>query len=140
CAWLKLFNYRDSLIEKVISRWKNIIEKSVVFGKIDYEEYKKQYRLEYGRSGVREISISNFYMVCLLKDVLDEDIKSAYFNYVMEKGIYYIYDNNLFELPHNFDSKQTINYLVAIKLISFYANKGDLDFVYEYLMKNRNED
>ena len=55
----------------------------------------------------------------------------------MEKGIYYIYNNNLYELPLIFDSKNTIYYLLAIKFIAPFSKENDLNFVKEWLDNNR---
>jgi len=136
-SWLTLFKVED---EKVIStklKWKTVIENSIIDNKLDYLEYKKQYRLMFGKQGQREISPSSFYMVTLLTDILSPIAKQAYFNFIMEKGIYYIYDKNLYELPKIFDSKYTISYLIAIKLIAPYAGKNDLEYVKIWLDNNR---
>ena len=77
-------------------------------------------------------------MVCLLTNKLTQNAKQAYFKYIMEQGIYYIYNKNPFEVPTIFDSKNTIYYLLAIKLISPYANsKDELNFVKMWIYKNR---
>jgi len=138
-SWLNLFEIKDEKILSIQLKWKEVIELSIINDKFDYFEYKKQYRIMFGKQGLREITPSNFYMVCLLKDFLSPLKKHAYFQYVMEKGIYYIYSKNLFELPKIFDSKDTIHYLVAIKLIKPYANEGDLNFVLSWLNENRKQ-
>jgi hypothetical protein len=92
----------------------------------------------FGNKGLREISPSSFYMVCLLKNILIPSAKKAYFQYLMEKGIYYIYDKNLYDLPKEFDSKNTISYLIAIKMVADYAGENELAFVKNWLYKNRN--
>lgn len=136
-SWLNIFNVKDEKLTSTKMQWKRVIENSVVDNKFNYDEYKKQYRSTFGSLGKREISPSNFYMVTLLKGVLTPDISNTYFKYIMEKGIYYIYDKNLYEVPACFDSFKTINYLIAIKLIaSFAESSDDLNFIKNWLYKN----
>jgi len=137
-SWLNLFEVEDEKVVSIQLKWKSVIEKSIIDDKFDYTEYKKQYRLMFGNKGLREISPSSFYMVCLLKNILIPSAKKAYFQYLMEKGIYYIYDKNLYDLPKEFDSKNTISYLIAIKMVADYAGENELAFVKNWLYKNRN--
>ncbi|HHU23950.1 MAG: hypothetical protein PHG08_08870 [Bacilli bacterium] len=137
-SWLNLFKVEDEKVSSIQLQWKSVIENSIIDNQFDYTEYKKQYRLLFGNKGLREISPSNFYMVCLLKNMLTPSAKNAYFQYLMEKGIYYIYDKNLYELPKAFDSKSTISHLIAIKLVADYAEENELDFVKDWLYGNRN--
>lgn len=140
-AWLNLFQVEDKLVKSVQLTWKRVIENSIINGEFVVSEYKHQYRLIFGPKGLREISPANFYMVCILKDVLENDASRAYFNFIMRKGIYYIYDKNLYELPAVFDSKDTISYLIAIKLISsFSREKSNLEFIEEWIVENRDND
>jgi len=136
-SWLNLFKIKDEKVTTNQLKWKQVIEQSINDGKFDYSEYKKQYRQMFGNIGLREISPSSFYMVCLLTDVLTPLAKQAYFYFIMEKGIYYIYDKNLYELPKLFDSKATISYLIAIKLIAPYASENELNFAKMWLEENR---
>ncbi|HHU81309.1 MAG TPA: hypothetical protein GXZ35_08325 [Acholeplasmataceae bacterium] len=136
-CWLNLFQIEDEKVSSIKQKWKDSIEQSVIDNKFDYTEYKKQYRLIFGNQGLREISPSNFYVVSLLTNTLCPPVKRAYFKFVMEKGIYYIYNNNLYELPLIFDSKNTIYYLLAIKFIAPFSKENDLNFVKEWLDNNR---
>lgn len=137
-AWLNVFKVNDEKVTITQSAWKSVIENSIIDNKFNINEYKKQYYLMFGKKGLREISPSSFYMVCLLTNKLTQNAKQAYFKYIMEQGIYYIYNKNLFEVPTIFDSKNTIYYLLAIKLISPYANsKDELNFVKTWIYKNR---
>lgn len=139
-SWLTIFNVSNSKIEFIKQRWKEIIEKSIVNDKFDYETYKKIYRERFGKEGKREINPATFYFVNLLKDVLDIKSKKCYFDFIMNKGIYYIYDKNLYELPLIFDSKNTISYLLAIKFASYYSiNKEEVGFVKKWLDDNKKE-
>lgn len=92
----------------------------------------------FGKEGVREIDPGSFYMVSLLRGQLNSDAEQAYFQYIMEQGIYYIYHQNIFQIPKVFDSMTTIYYLIAIRLISIYAHsKTDLAFLRVWLDDNR---
>lgn len=140
-TWLNIFKVNDEKVTSIQSVWKSVIENSIVDNKFNFKEYKKQYRLMFGEKGLREICPSSFYMVCLLTNKLSQNAKQAYFEYIMEQGIYYIYDKNLYEFPSIFDSKNTIYYLFAIKLISPYANsKDELNFVKTWISKNSSFD
>ena len=140
-AWLNKFSVEDEKVTLNQLIWKSIIENSIIENKFNINEYKKQYRLMFGQAGLREISPSSFYMVCLLRDKLTISAKQAYFQYIMERGIYYIYYKNLFEVPTIFDSKNTVYYLVAIRLISPYVtSKDDLKFVKDWIYKNQSQD
>ena len=140
-SWLSIFNYNTSKTSEVKNKWKRIIEKSIVNNELDPIIYKKEYRSKFGPNGTREISPSTFYMVTLLKDVLEDDKKSCYFKYIMENGIYYIYNENIYKLPSKFDSKNTINYLLAIKfLIPFKTKNDDLEFVRNWLLENKHSE
>lgn len=136
-SWLYLFKIEDEKVSSIQLKWKKVIEYSINDNKFNYSEYKKQYRLMFGNKGLREISPSTFYVVCLLTNMLNPSAKEAYFQYIMEKGIYYIYDKNLYDLPKLFDSKNTISYLIAIKLIAPYAKENSLNFVKMWLNNNR---
>lgn len=140
-AWLNMFQVEDEKVASIQQVWKNVIENSIINNEFSFMEYKKQYRFMHGIKGLREIGPSSFYMVCLLKNKLTPSAKQAYFQYVMEHGIYYIYNKNLNEVPTVFDSKNTIYYLIAIKLISVYANlEMDLNFVKTWLNNNKSDD
>ena len=139
-AWLNIFHVQDQKVSLVQEIWKNIIENSIVDDKFSSLVYKIQYRLVFGNKGTREISPATFYMVCLLKDKLTKDKKEAYFKYIMENGIYYIYDRSLYEVPAVFDSKTSTYYLIAIELISPYiVSKDDLNFVKKWIYENRSK-
>lgn len=140
-SWLTIFQVKDEKVLMIQDIWKNIIEASIIDNKFDINEYKKQYKLVYGNVGVREIDPGSFYMVCLLKNLLNDTAKKAYFNYIMERGIYYIYGKNLYQLPSVLASKATIYYLLAIKLISSYTtSEDDLHFVKKWIEANKSVD
>lgn len=128
-SWLVTFDYKDSKVEKIISQWVNIISNSIINNEFCFEKYKDNFEIEFGKlkSGMRAIDPTNYYMVTLLKNSLNENDKNAYFNYVVKKGIYYIYGESLVNEPTTFFSPKTIYYLYAIKLASAY-NKNSMLF------------
>jgi hypothetical protein len=137
-AWLHNFRVTDEKVIAIQQLWAQVIENSVIDGKFDMNEYKKQYRLVFGKKGLREIDPASFYMVSLLRDGLNVNAKQAYFQFILKQGIYYIYHHTLSEVPRIFDSQYTINYLIAIKLVAPYASsKDDLRFVRAWLDENR---
>lgn len=89
-SWLNLFEVEDEKVVSIQLKWKSVIEKSIIDDKFDYTEYKKQYRLMFGNKGLREISPSSFYMVCLLKNILIPSAKKLTFN-TLWKRVYIIF-------------------------------------------------
>jgi hypothetical protein len=136
-AWLSLFNVADSQVFECRDKWAKIISASHKDGKFSLDLYNAKFQETFGKLEPRQrvINPACFYCVVLLKDGLDSHVKKIYFDYVMSKGIYYIYDNPLTILPKNFDSKETIRFLEAVKLVSAYCvDKEDLKFVKQWIL------
>lgn len=142
-TWLVIFKKEDEDVRKLQSIWRDLIKESISEGKFNLDLYKTNYQRAFGRlkAGQRVIDPTSFYMVNFLRNQLDDYTSMAYFEYVMEKGIYYIYDKNLHDLPKVFDHKNTIYYLIAISLAAPYTrDKGSLNFVKEWLLNNQAQD
>lgn len=142
-TWLVIFNVEDNKVKKLQSMWTDIIIQSIVDNKFNVDLYKANYQRNFGKlkSGQRVIDPTSFYMVNFLRNQLDERASLAYFEYIMEQGIYYIYKENLYELPKVFNHKNTIFYLIAIRLAAPYVkDEVRLDFVKQWLYKNQADD
>lgn len=57
-----------------------------------------------------------FYPISIVSDCLDEKTEQALVDYILDCGIYYIYDNKLSVLPECFESKEASRYLAAIEM------------------------
>lgn len=142
-AWLVFFNVEHDRVKNLQLIWADIIRESVKDGKFNVDLYKTNYQRSFGKlkSGQRVIDPTSFYMVNFLRNQLDEYTSMAYFEHIMEKGIYYIYNKNLYELPKVFDNKNTIFYLLAIRFAASYARNGEkLNFVKRWLCDNLAQD
>src|SRR5690606_11987112 len=116
-TWLTIFDDLNDKALGIRNKWSSLISSSIENSVFNTDIYKSNYEATFGKlkTGMRVIDPTNFYMVSLLKDCLDKDTSKAYFNYILETGIYYIHSSNLTHIPNVFDSKSTINYLYAIK-------------------------
>lgn len=139
-AWLTLFNSLDEKVYDNRYKWNRVISLSNINGKFSYDVYKKEFQKMFGKleSRQRVIDPTCFYCVVLLVDCLNGDSQKAYFDYIMSQGIYYIYNKPLTCLPKNFDSKEAIQFLEAIKLASKYCvDDEDLKYVRKWLLDQR---
>ncbi len=142
-AWLKIFEVDDHKAREVIIQWQQVVEHASNSGLFDMNQYNFEYNQVFGKpkKSERYINPANFYVVNLLHNELSIKANEAFFNYIMDNGIYYVYNCNLWKLPSSFDSNTTINYLMAIKMASRYCNcKDKLLFVKEWIMKHRSDD
>lgn len=99
---------------------------------INYAFSKEEFNQKYYKEAYYEIHKSpkekymwgfqNFYVVALLSSFLSSDIESKFLDYIInsEKGVYYIYDSSLKNLPNNYCSKQASRYISAFELLSNY--------------------
>ena len=78
--------------------------------------------LRYSNRWIRQIlDISQFYMVNLLQEMLDDKTEAAFVDFIINNndGIYYVYDSRISIIPAEFTSKQTNRYLSAEQLAGF---------------------
>lgn len=140
-SWLVIFDDINDKVQTIIDLWVNLIESSIENNQFSFELYKLNYQKQFGKlnRGQRVIDPTNFYVVTLLKNRLKETISKSYYEYIMDKGIFYIYGNNLRKLPDEFDNRWTIYYLYAIKLASSY-NTSYLKIVKKWILDHRAND
>lgn len=137
-SWLFLFSCHSSKVKEVRELWISILEESIVNGTFDKRKYNEVYRYYIKRlnTGERAINPASFYVVVLVRDGLNEAAKKSYLDYIMQQGIYYIYDRPLNRLPEKFGTKNSFEYLEAIRLILPYTKeKGELLFIKEWIDK-----
>lgn len=142
-SWLKIFGVDDFEVQNVTMQWKQTIEYATHTHVFDIKHYQNEYDRVFGKpkSKERYIDPTNFYMVNLLKNELSNQAKKSYFDHIMDKGIYYVFNKNLWQLPIDFDKNETIHYLIAIKMASMYClDKDDMKFVKEWIIKHCHTD
>lgn len=142
-SWLITFGYEDSKVNENINRWVHVISSSIENNEFNFDKYKENFEAEFGKlkSGMRAIDPTNYYMVTLLNGRLNQNDSIAYFNYILKRGIYYIFGENLQNIPETFSNSKTIYYLYAIKLASVYnKNSRFLLKVKDWINNNKNSD
>ncbi len=125
-AWLNIFDDLNEKAKEIKSTWVSLIESSIKDNYFDFDLYKTNYQIVFGslKSGQRVIDPTCFYVVTLVKDKLSNKVSKCYFDYIMEKGIYYIYSKSLNTIPEVFDHQNTLSYLYAISLTASFNPKS----------------
>ena len=141
-TWVKIFDPGNEIALSFAKRWANIIETAFSGGTYDDERLQRAYQQEFYQreKGTGRVEFVTFYQMNLLQGLLTKETESRMIDYVMgdAKGIYYIYGKRLNELPEVFASIETSRYLAAIDILAGYQSaKGKLDFVVEWLGKNK---
>lgn len=141
-SWLTIFDFPSEKKDLIKEKWANLITQSITNFGFDYDLYKDNYQKTFGKlQGKRVLDPTNFYVVTLVKDILPIDKSSLYFDYILEKGIYYIYSDSLLIRPNDFNSNKTMYYLYALKLAATY--KKDSLFLKEiekWILSYRSQD
>lgn len=144
-TWIRRFQPKDEAALTVARFWADIITSAFGSGTYDTAAHEAAYRSKIPilNKGERLIGLSQFYMVCLLWEVLPPEIEWAYTSYVMDcpAGIYYIYDKPIADLPEEFAGIQTSRYLAALECLSGYRNiGGKLKYATRWIYENRGQD
>lgn len=143
-AWLRIFEINDSSATLIAQFWAELISAAFQSGRFDENAYAIEYRkrIPILNKGERRIGISQFYMVNLLKGMLDSKIESLYIDSIINSanGIYYVYSSKIAEVPSVFASRQTSFYLAALEQIADYScAKEKLQFAVKWLLNNKSE-
>lgn len=144
-TWIRKFTQSDTQANYAAGKWSNIIAHSFSKGTYDDDCYKSAYTDTFGKKpqGGRLVDFVSFYQVSLTANTFDEKTENAVFDYIVnyQFGIYYIYDRPISIVPESFASKQASRYLSAIEILSTYRkNREKLNFVVDWLNKNKNAD
>ncbi len=138
---IRRFTKDNSAANKVAEQWAEIVTAAFADGSYNYDKYVDAYKSILKPNGGRIIGIENYYPVSLLCDCLDKKTECAFVEYILnfDKGIYYIYDKQLTNLPCCFESREASRYLGAMELLVIYKNaRHKLKFVADWLNANRN--
>lgn len=143
-TWVKIYDPENELALEFAGKWANVIESTFESGEADSEAYREAYIREFDSKAKapREVDFATFYVISLLQGMLTEKTERRMLDYVIAnpKGIYYIYEKPLNQLPDNFSSRQASCYLAAIELLADYKTaKEKLRFVVDWLEQNKDE-
>lgn len=141
-TWIRIYEPDNETALSFAKRWAKVIEYAFKDGAYDNSAYLVAYKNEFSSKprGAREVDFVDFYHVNLLQGVLSEKTENLMLDYIMTKGIYYIYGSPLNQLPGEFASRETSSYLAAIEILSGYKlAKNKLGFVAKWLEANRDE-
>lgn len=143
-AWIRIFTPDEPLALPVARMWAEIAVPAFMGGAFDRERYAAEYRsrIPVLHSGERLIDLSQFYMVNLLKGLLDAETERRFVDYIIQNtsGIYYVYDARIADPPAVFASRRTSDYLAALEQLAGYAYAGEaLQFAVNWLLRCRDE-
>jgi len=143
-AWIRLFVPNDPIALAVARMWAEITALSFQNENFDEAIYAAEYRkrIPILHTGERMIRLPQFYMVNLLKGLLDETTEAWFIGHIISNadGIYYVYASKIAEPPGAFASRKTSFYLAALEQITGYScASGKLGFAKEWLVRHRDE-
>ncbi|WDV45141.1 hypothetical protein PV797_16685 [Clostridiaceae bacterium M8S5] len=143
-TWMVRIDTSNELAINMAEKWAQIITHAFSEDTYDYKAYLEAYNEVLKPEPKKSIwGFQNFYVVSLLAGYLDSDIRSKFLDYIMneDKGIYYIYSNNLKTPPKDFCSREANRYIRAYELLSRYEGCKDkfVEFT-NWINKNVSED
>ncbi len=127
-TWVRIFQPQNEVALECAKYWVTMIENDFVAGKYDED--------------TGEVDFVTFYEMNLLQGLLNEETESRMLDYVInhERGIYYIYDKRISELPKDFQTVEASRYLEAIDILAGYKSaKEKLGFVVKWLEDHKDE-
>lgn len=141
-TWIRRFTKDDMAANEVAYTWSNIISYAFKSGRYCHKDYLYAYNQTFSQKaqGGRLVDFVSFYQVSLIADCLDKKTEFAVFDYIInhETGIYYIYNEPIYNLPVIFKSKKSSRYIRAIELLSDYKrNLNKLSFVIDWLNQHK---
>ncbi|MFQ9514233.1 MAG: hypothetical protein ACLRZ9_00250 [Eubacterium sp.] len=120
-TWIRRFTSDNSAANKVAKKWAHVITSAFKSGTYDYDDYTAAYDKNFGiQKDKCIIGMEIFYPISIISGCLDEKTEQALVDYIMDCGIYYIYDKKLSVLPECFESKEASRYLAAIEMLAQY--------------------
>ena len=141
-AWILRFTDNNALAQNVRSKWVKVITNAFKNGQYSNADYIDGFKSVFGvpPKGGRLVDFVSFYQISMLKNSLDKETESRFFDYILnhKDGIYYTYEKPISILPNEFNSKSASRYLGAIELLCGYKNcTHRLQFVADWLMENK---
>ena len=144
-TWLRLFVPDDPLALSIARMWAGFVAQAFLSGAYDEGAYNAAYRgrIPVLNKGEKIIGIAQFYMVNLMKGMLDEETENRYVNHIINnpKGVYYIYGKKIADTPAVFASRETGSYLSALEQLAGYKSaKPQLRFAVQWIMSHMDDD
>ena len=144
-AWIKSFDPDDEQAAEIACFWAEIICAAFADGKLNHAVYEAEYRRRIPKlhGGERLIGIPQYYMVMLLKGMLDAKTESAFVAHIVNhpSGIYYVYDECIAKVPETFCSLQASRYLSALECLSGYrCAPENLRFATDWVLSQKSGD
>lgn len=143
-TWMLIIDPSNELANEIAKDWAKIITHA--FSKEEYDpEYYKEAYYEVHKSPRDKFmwGFQNFYVISLISKFLSSDTESKFLDYIInsEKGIYYICDGSLKNVPNDFCSKQASRYISAFELLSNYRlSSTKCNHVVKWINENSSED
>ncbi len=139
---IRRFTKDNAAANRVAEQWGEITTAAFVDGNYNHDKYVTAYKRILKPNGGRICGLETYYPVSLLSDCLEEKTERAFLEHILQfdRGIYYVYEGKLSNLPAEFASKEASRYLGAMELVVRYKNVSTkLQFVVDWLYANRNE-
>lgn len=143
-TWLRIFVPEDPLAEPVARMWADIVTEAFQGGRFDPDAHRRAYRERVPKlnSGERVIGLSQFYVVNLVRGMLDAEVEDRFVAHVIgdEGGILYVYDARVADLPQVFASRRTSRWLGALEQLAVHAAAGRrLAFAVEWIREHEED-
>lgn len=141
-TWIRRFTDGSERANEIARRWAAVVTAAFADGAYDHGAYEAAYHNVLKPWGGRLVPLANFYPVSIVCGCLDPQTEDAFVDYLLqqEKGIYYIYDQRIADVPPIFQSREASRYLTAIELLARYRHaRPKLRFAVEWLDGCRNE-
>ena len=143
-AWIRIFVPDDLLALPVARMWADIITLSFSTGAFNADMYASEYRkrIPILNKGERMIALPQFYMVNLLKGLLNKENERCFIDFVINHpdGILYVNNSAIVDLPAEFTSSQASSYLAALEQLAGYSCAGEkLRFAVEWIIKHKDD-
>ena len=143
-VWILKIDPLDSLAQAIAIDWAKVINSAFVGNEYNHEAYLETYKEVHNPEKNKQIwGFQNFYLISLLPGYLSVDVEIKLLDYLLnsDKGIYYIYDKKLRDLPEKFCSKQSLRFIYAYDLLSEYPRFKEIsqaftDWIFNNISEN----
>ena len=141
-TWIRRFTDKNARANEIARRWAAVVTAALASGGYDQAAYETAYHDILKPRGGRLVSLANFYPVSIVSGCLDPETEDAFIGYLLEqeKGIYYIYEKRIADVPSAFQSREANRYLSAMELLAGHAHaRPRLRFAVDWLNRCRSE-
>jgi len=128
-TWILRYDCKNEMALSIATKWANTINESFVRGQFDSNLYRKAY-LHYLKpeTGKHVWQVENFYVVSIVRGLLDSSIEKDFLKYIINygSGIYYMYDKPLCEIPDISNARNFVRYLMTLDFLLDYESAKEL--------------